>query len=669
MDQTSLLSHCVSLLRSKATRLTASRARVRKAAFQYAPADVLEERVLLAADFGDAPSPYPVSLADNGASHSGTGPRLGLTVDTEADGTNSATATSDGADEDGIVFGQVNAGRSDATVVVKVRTAAFGTKLDAWIDFNADGDWNDPGEKIFNSKQVFNNTDQKLTFTVPANAVLGNTYARFRISSAGGLSPTGAAPNGEVEDHQVKIGLAAPVVITPAAATLVNATGTYRVNFQWTATAQTDSYEIWVRSHTYQAQPEFHRTTVTATSYTPNVDFGVGKYTVWVRSIGANSTTSAWSVARDFTVVAKTTINPMVKLQSMSRPTITWAPVLGAQSYKIWISNLSTTESPAVLQSGLTTTSYTPSSAMPLNLYRVWVSAVSANATAGWSLPVDFIPGPAPVLEAVAPTFATEVFSWSSVPGAAAYEFQLKNIRTGAVAIAGTVPDASWTPGTVLLSGNKYRWWVRAKSAENVFSHWSAPSEFFAGGQTTMLTPTGTISNAKPVFTWKAVEGAVRYELVVNHTETGVAVISKKDIATNSFTATTDLVAGTYRVWVRAVSVTNTLSTWSLPITFTIAAADVPAEDIPKIPQLLASLVEHQLPQHDGQPAVSRQPESGAPSVEADVIREPRVMESAAAAGPDVQPQRADRLQVQPPLVELVDLAIHAWVNRSADLV
>jgi hypothetical protein len=43
------------------------------------------------------------------------------------------------------------------------------------------------------------------TFPVPASAAPGPTFARFRFSSAGGLSYTGLAPDGEVEDYYVII--------------------------------------------------------------------------------------------------------------------------------------------------------------------------------------------------------------------------------------------------------------------------------------------------------------------------------------------------------------------------------------------------------------------------------------------------------------------------------
>ena len=41
---------------------------------------------------------------------------------------------------------------------------------------------------------------------VPADAVPGPTYARFRLSMNGGLSPIGLALNGEVEDYLAEIG-------------------------------------------------------------------------------------------------------------------------------------------------------------------------------------------------------------------------------------------------------------------------------------------------------------------------------------------------------------------------------------------------------------------------------------------------------------------------------
>lgn len=114
---------------------------------------ILETRVLLAGDFGDAPAPYPTLLAENGPQHTTGGLlRLGFNVDAEADGIHSATANGDGADDDGVTFGTIRVGDLGATLTVS--SPIGGGKLDAWIDFNGDGSWGGPGEQIFASQNV-----------------------------------------------------------------------------------------------------------------------------------------------------------------------------------------------------------------------------------------------------------------------------------------------------------------------------------------------------------------------------------------------------------------------------------------------------------------------------------------------------------------------------------
>ena len=97
-------------------------------------------------------------------------------------------------------------------------TVTGGGVLEAWIDFNADGDFTDPGEQIIDRsnpfaifpKTVFN-TPLTRTFiinvptTTPGVNAATATYARFRVSTEGGLAPTGLALSGEVEDYRVTL--------------------------------------------------------------------------------------------------------------------------------------------------------------------------------------------------------------------------------------------------------------------------------------------------------------------------------------------------------------------------------------------------------------------------------------------------------------------------------
>jgi hypothetical protein len=83
-------------------------------------------------------------------------------------------------------------------------TASVAGFLNAWIDFNADGDWDDYAENIF-SDEPLNPGINNLTYVVPASAAVGVTYSRFRFNTTGGLGYDGPADDGEVEDYRVFI--------------------------------------------------------------------------------------------------------------------------------------------------------------------------------------------------------------------------------------------------------------------------------------------------------------------------------------------------------------------------------------------------------------------------------------------------------------------------------
>ena len=172
-----------------------------------------------ARDYGDAPAPYPTLASQNGANHGFTpGLNLGFSIDFESNGNPNATATGDDItgrldsnllaidDEDGVRFARpivANDTQNLARVTVNNATGAS-AYLSGWVDFNRDGDWSDAGEKILSDILVTSGqVDQR--FAAPAGALLGNTFARFRLSQTPGLTPTGSADTGEVEDYQVSI--------------------------------------------------------------------------------------------------------------------------------------------------------------------------------------------------------------------------------------------------------------------------------------------------------------------------------------------------------------------------------------------------------------------------------------------------------------------------------
>ncbi len=152
-------------------------------------------------DFGDAPSTFPVTLSQDGARHVTGSLFLGSSIDEELDGNATADASGDGNDEDGVTArASLIAAPASNTVSSFAIVASAAGKLDAWIDFNRDGDWDDDGEQVFTSKDVTPGVNT-LSYIIPAGANPGDVAARFRLSTAGGLTPSGIAADGEVEDY------------------------------------------------------------------------------------------------------------------------------------------------------------------------------------------------------------------------------------------------------------------------------------------------------------------------------------------------------------------------------------------------------------------------------------------------------------------------------------
>ena len=166
-------------------------------------------------DFGDAPDPYPVRLADDGPRHGIDSEEntifLGTGLTVESDGVASPLADSDSDDSFELVSNLVTDPTNPTTTTALI-VASADARLDAWIDFNGDGDWNDVGEQLATAMTVTAGVN-RLPIVVPAGSQVGSTVARVRISSIGGLAPTGPADDGEVEDHLVSIGAIETTVV------------------------------------------------------------------------------------------------------------------------------------------------------------------------------------------------------------------------------------------------------------------------------------------------------------------------------------------------------------------------------------------------------------------------------------------------------------------------
>lgn len=165
-------------------------------------------------DFGDAPDSYMTLQASGGPSHGIIpGLSLGQRVDRDLDGQPSPLADGDDLsgpvgpggvvldDEDGVrVLSPIAPGATAAFEVTITNTTGQTGYLQAWFDFNKDGTFTGPGEKVL-SNVVLPAGANIVNIQIPTGVTPGNLFTRWRYSLTPDLGIGGPADTGEVEDH------------------------------------------------------------------------------------------------------------------------------------------------------------------------------------------------------------------------------------------------------------------------------------------------------------------------------------------------------------------------------------------------------------------------------------------------------------------------------------
>lgn len=180
----------------------------------------------VARDYGDLPETaggnptgYHTTIANNGPSHGILpGFMLGVLQDAETNGLPSATAQGDdfnptgaNSDEDGLVSLNLVQGQPGAITLRVTNSGRASGYIQAWIDFNQNGSFADPGDQILKNFIPVDGVNSNIPFAVPANVAPGVTYARIRYSYDRNLGPDGPAQAGEVEDYQFTVFSSLPI--------------------------------------------------------------------------------------------------------------------------------------------------------------------------------------------------------------------------------------------------------------------------------------------------------------------------------------------------------------------------------------------------------------------------------------------------------------------------
>ncbi len=194
----------------------------------------LEAIIGTSSDYGDTPNTYPVGAQTIGTALAALGTGFVPDGETAQQFTNNADGDdTDGAggaltaldDEDGVFLsdGTTKLDGADLTTgettTLSIKTFGSGY-LNVWIDWNQNNSFADSGEKIIIDQNIVNTgetaidgtattnaTDARSTTNisvpVPAGAVVGQTYARFKFTSEAAPGVGVTASKGEVEDYSL----------------------------------------------------------------------------------------------------------------------------------------------------------------------------------------------------------------------------------------------------------------------------------------------------------------------------------------------------------------------------------------------------------------------------------------------------------------------------------
>jgi hypothetical protein len=332
-------------------------------------------------------------------------------------------------------------------------------------------------------------------------------------------------------------------------------------------------------------------------SVTPSLDV-VGSCQWWVQSSNSAGY-GPWSSAMSFTVsppLAATPGSPSGQTTDTT-PTYSWNAVPGAIRYQLYVNdsvgNRIQQWYPAAdlgCPDGTGTCSVTPTLDV-VGSCQWWIQTYNRAGIGPWSSSGSFT-APNPTAPGAATpdspfgetTDTTPTYTWSAAPEATWYQLYVNDSTDNRIqqwypAADLGCPDGSGTcsvrPPIELILG-PCQWWIQTYNRAG-FGPWSIEKSFTiplppVPAAVTQIWPSGTLTDATPMYMWNAAPEATWYQLYVNDS-TGNKIqkwITASEASCGTGTGTcsvklpTALVGGTGQWWVQTYN-SGGFGPWSLP--------------------------------------------------------------------------------------------------------
>jgi len=256
--------------------------------------------------------------------------------------------------------------------------------------------------------------------------------------------------------------------------------------FSWGSSSNAASYTLVVSTSSSYASPVINQS-VTGNTYSPTTALANSTKYYWkVTATNASASTVATNAGIAFTTKAPVPL-PGAFTQTApasaatgvsSTPTFSWASSTAAATYSLIVSTSSTYTSPIINQTGLTSTSYTPSSPLGSTTTYYWkVTAVNetgstVSTNAGISFTTQALPLPTAFTQTTPAANATSVsrttnFVWGASTNAATYSLVVSTNSSYASPVINVsgLTSTSYSHSSSLAGSTVYYWKVTAINA------------------------------------------------------------------------------------------------------------------------------------------------------------------------------------------------------------
>ena len=282
---------------------------------------------------------------------------------------------------------------------------------------------------------------------------------------------------------------------------------------KWAAVDGAEKYEVYRATSKTGNYTKYY--TTSSTSYTNTSAVPGTTYYYRVRAITANGNASEFSVIKSITCDCAQPVVTISTTASSGKPTLKWSAVDGATKYEIWRATSSTGNYTKYYTT--TSTSYTNSSAVAGSTYYYKVKAICGKSSYGDSA---FSAVKSITCDCAAPvvTISTTASSgkptlkWSAVDGATKYEIWRATSKDGTYTKMYTTSNTSYTNSSA-VAGKTYYYKVKALCGKSSYgdSAFSAIKSITCDCARPVVNI--TTSNGHPKLSWKAVDGATKYEV------------------------------------------------------------------------------------------------------------------------------------------------------------